>query len=120
MDNVCNNIMAIGGIVFLAYAITASAYWQEMTRLGSYLQKTDDENLRTSLLKQIRISQIIFRSCTAMMILAIVIVLTPVYFQNPAVCAICRYVLLVPIVGIVFMSIRYTAGKYYIDYMPKA
>lgn len=112
------HLLSIGSIVFLAYTIMASAYWQDMTRLGAGLKNADDEKTREWITSQMRVALLLFRASTGTMLFTIAIIVLPIYYPNPLVCEICSYALLIPLVGIVFMCIRYTMAKFYIKYKP--
>lgn len=110
--------MSIGGIVFLAYTVMASAYWQDMTRLGANLKNAEGEETKEWIKSQLQTALLLFRASTGTMLFTIAIIVIPTYYSNPILCEVCSYALLIPLVGVVFMCIRYTMAKFYIDYRP--
>lgn len=107
-------ITILGGAVFLGYTIMASAYWTDAARLFGKAETLPEGEDRDKVKYKAQKAETIFRISTAMMVLSVVLVALPVYVPSVTLATVCKWLLLLPLAGIIIMSLRYMAGAYFI------
>jgi len=107
-------ITILGGAVFLGYTIMATTYWSDAAKLFGEAKTLSEGKDRDKVQYKAKKAEIIFRISTGMMILSVVLVALPVYVPSVTLAIVCKWLLLLPLAGILIMSLRYMAGKYFI------
>ena len=109
-----NSVTFVGGLVFMAYIIFAGAYWAEAARWADKVMHLPDKETRAKARENRRRAEQIFRLCTGIAVVTIVIIILPVYIPNEALAAVCKWILLAPLAAMVILCLRYTRGNYFL------
>ncbi len=106
----------VGTLMFIVYSIMASAYWKDAVRWGDRIRDLNGDDPEAKRARKNRKNaEIMFRLSTAAIVLSALLIVITLYTHDVAVANICKYVLLVPLLGLVVIGIRYVFGKYFVD-----
>jgi len=109
-----SSLNIVSGVITLAYVIMAGAYWQEAGRWADKIPLLQGFESEMAIKFRNR-SERIFKLCTACVVFTIILTILPIYFSNNTVVLVCKYLILIPLIGIIVFCLRYTFGRYWVD-----
>ncbi len=123
--DIITEINLVSGIIFFIYILLSGHYWSSAERWADKLKKINEgENgnkqkkitkERKKIQKNRKNAEILFNICTGMGLFTIILITIPIYIENEYYSTICKWLLLIPLIVIVFLCFCWAFRFYFVD-----